>query len=164
MTKKFMEQILNFLAFSWMMVLVYSKDVLADQTSQPKLDTGDTAWMLISSALVMFMTIPGLALFYGGLAKKKDVLNTIAMSFVAYCIVSLLWVVYGYSLSFSGDIKGMLGNFDKILLKGISIDSLQGTIPEVLFCMYQLTFAGVEYKLCLLIKYFRGIIKIFNIF
>ncbi|MDK2862189.1 MAG: ammonium transporter, Amt family [Thermodesulfobacterium sp.] len=147
MTKKFMEQILNFLAFSWMMVLVYSTDVLADQASQPKLDTGDTAWMLISSALVMFMTIPGLALFYGGLAKKKDVLNTIAMSFVAYCIVSLLWVVYGYSLSFSGDIKGMLGNFDKILLKGISIDSLQGRIPEVLFCMYQLTFAGITVAL-----------------
>ncbi|HMK50527.1 MAG TPA: ammonia channel protein, partial [Thermodesulfovibrionales bacterium] len=65
----------------------------------PKIDTGDTAWMIVATALVMLMTLPGLALFYGGLAKRKDTLNTMAMSFVTYCIVSFLWVAYGFSLS-----------------------------------------------------------------
>src|SRR3990172_1221866 len=70
----------------------------------PKIDTGDTAWMIVATALVMLMTIPGLALFYGGLAKRKDMLNTMAMSFVTFCIVSVLWVLYGYTFTFSGDL------------------------------------------------------------
>lgn len=70
------------------------------QETQPKLDTGDTAWMIVATAFVMLMTLPGLAIFYGGMAKRKDTLNTIAMSFVTYCIVSVLWVLYGYSLAF----------------------------------------------------------------
>jgi Amt family ammonium transporter len=114
---------------------------------QPKLDTGDTAWMLVATALVMLMTVPGLALFYGGLAKKKDVLNTIAMSFVTYCMASFLWVFYGYSLTFSGDSAGIIGNFDKVFLSGVKVDSLQGTIPEVLFSIFQLTFAAITVAL-----------------
>ncbi len=114
---------------------------------QPKLDTGDTAWMIVATALVMLMTVPGLALFYGGLAKRKDVLNTIAMSFVTYCLASFLWIAYGYSLAFSGDIAGIIGQLDKAFLAGVKVDSLQGTIPEVLFSIFQLTFAAITVAL-----------------
>ncbi|MGB9892328.1 MULTISPECIES: ammonium transporter [Thermodesulfovibrio] len=122
---------------------------LTGQTAQPqpKLDTGDTAWMIVATALVMLMTVPGLALFYGGLAKRKDVLNTIAMSFVAYCLASFLWIAYGYSLAFSGDIGGIIGQFNKAFLSEVKIDSLQGTIPEVLFSIFQLTFAAITVAL-----------------
>ncbi len=114
---------------------------------QPKLDTGDTAWMIVATALVMLMTVPGLALFYGGLAKKKDVLNTIAMSFISYCIVSFLWIAYGYSLAFSDDIAGLIGRLDKVFLTDVKIDSIQGTIPEILFSIFQLTFAAITVAL-----------------
>lgn len=115
-----------------------------------KIDTGDTAWMIVATALVMLMTLPGLALFYGGLSKKKDMLNTMAMSFVAFCIVSVLWVLYGYSLSFSGDIGGVIGDGAKLLLSGIgpnSITDLAKTIPEYIFIVYQLTFAAITVAL-----------------
>ncbi|MDA8240390.1 MAG: ammonium transporter [Nitrospiraceae bacterium] len=116
----------------------------------PKIDTGDTAWMIVATALVMLMTLPGLALFYGGLAKRKDMLNTMAMSFVTFCIVSVLWVLYGYTLSFSGDIGGVIGNGAKLLLSGVgvgSISDLAKTIPEFIFIMYQLTFAAITVAL-----------------
>jgi Amt family ammonium transporter len=89
-----------------------------------KIDTGDTAWMIVATALVMLMTLPGLALFYGGLAKRKDTLNTMAMSFVTYCIVSILWVVYGYTLVFGTDIKGIIGGTEKLMLAGVEFNSL----------------------------------------
>lgn len=114
---------------------------------QPKLDTGDTAWMIVATALVMLMTVPGIALFYGGLAKRKDVLNTIAMSFVTYCMVSFLWIFYGYTFAFSGDVGGIIGQLDKVFLSNVKIDSLQGTIPEVLFSIFQLTFAAITVAL-----------------
>ncbi|MEN3028962.1 MAG: ammonium transporter [Aquificaceae bacterium] len=117
------------------------------QEQAPKLDTGDTAWILVSSALVMLMTLPGLALFYGGMAKKKDTLNTIAMSFVAYCIASVVWIIYGYTLAFGQDIGGVIGAPSKLFLQGVGIDSLQGTIPELLFAMFQLTFAAITVAL-----------------
>lgn len=113
----------------------------------PKMDTGDTAWMIVATALVMLMTLPGLALFYGGLAKRKDTLNTMAMSFVTYCIVSLLWVVYGYSLTFGTDIKGIIGGTDKLLLAGVHVESLSMTIPEYIFIVFQLTFAAITVAL-----------------
>jgi len=135
-----------------MMILALSANLIFAETEapaqpQPKLDTGDTAWMIVATALVMLMTVPGLALFYGGLAKRKDVLNTIAMSFVTYCIVSFLWVFYGYSLTFSGDIAGIIGYLDKAFLEGVKVDSLQGTIPEALFSVFQLTFAAITVAL-----------------
>jgi len=139
-----MKKLLSFVIVL-VMVLGLTSQLFAEQ--QPKLDTGDTAWMIVATALVMLMTVPGLAIFYGGLAKKKDVLNTIAMSFVTYCIVSFLWVLYGYSLSFSGDIGGIIGYLDKALLNGVTVNSLQGTIPEVLFSMFQLTFAAITVAL-----------------
>lgn len=128
-------------------VLGFYSISFAEDQPQPKLDTGDTAWMIVATALVMLMTVPGLALFYGGLAKKKDVLNTIAMSFVSYCIVSFLWIAYGYSLAFSNDIAGVIGYLDKAFLSGIKVDSLQGTIPEILFSIFQLTFAAITVAL-----------------
>lgn len=117
------------------------------QEPTPKLNTGDTAWMLIATALVMLMTVPGLALFYGGLSKQKDVLNTIAMSFVAYCLTSILWVLYGYSLAFGEDIGGIIGSPSKVILRGIGINSFQGTIPEFIFIAFQLTFAAITVAL-----------------
>jgi ammonium transporter, Amt family len=116
----------------------------------PKIDTGDTAWMIVATALVMLMTLPGLALFYGGLAKRKDTLNTMAMSFVTYCIVSLLWVMYGFSLTFGTDIGGIIGSADKLFLSGVgvnSINDLAKTIPEHIYVVYQMTFAAITVAL-----------------
>ena len=102
----------------------------------PKLDSGDTAWMIVATALVVLMTIPGLALFYGGLAKRKDALNTMAMSFAAFCIVSVLWVLYGYTFAFGTDISGIIGSPEKLLLSGVTSSSLTGTIPEFIFIVF----------------------------
>jgi Amt family ammonium transporter len=116
----------------------------------PKIDTGDTAWMIVATAFVMLMTLPGLALFYGGLAKRKDTLNTMAMSFVTYCIVSLLWVMYGFSFAFGTDIGGFIGNAEKLFLSGVgvnSINDLAKTIPEYIYIVYQLTFAAITVAL-----------------
>ncbi|OTG76970.1 ammonia channel protein [Acinetobacter sp. ANC 5054] len=107
---------------------------------EPKLDTGDTAWILVSTALVLLMTIPGLALFYGGMVRKKNVLSTMAHSFVAAGIVSLTWVIVGYSLAF-GEGNAFIGSLDKVMLSGISTDALTGSIPEILFVIFQMTFA-----------------------
>jgi len=115
-----------------------------------KIDTGDTAWMIVATALVMLMSIPGLALFYGGLAKRKDSLNTMAMTFVTFCIVSLLWVIYGYTFSFGSDMGGIIGSPEKLFLKGVgpnSISDLAKTIPEYIYIVYQLTFAAITVAL-----------------
>jgi Amt family ammonium transporter len=115
-----------------------------------KIDTGDTAWMIVATALVMLMSIPGLALFYGGLSKRKDSLNTMAMTFVTFCIVSLLWVLYGYSFAFGNDIGGLIGGAGKLFLKGVgsnSISDLAKTIPEFIYIAYQLTFAAITVAL-----------------
>jgi Amt family ammonium transporter len=117
----------------------------AEATAAPveeevKLDTGDTAWILVSTALVLLMTIPGLALFYGGMVRKKNVLGTMAHSFVAAAVVSITWVVIGYSLAF-GEGNAFIGSLDKIMLSGITTDALTGTIPEILFVIFQMTFA-----------------------
>jgi Amt family ammonium transporter len=106
----------------------------------PKLDTGDTAWMLTSTALVLLMTVPGLALFYGGLVRKKNVLATVMQSFAITCLITIVWFVLGYSLAFKGDGK-YVGDLSAIFLKGIGVDTLSGTIPESVFVMFQMTFA-----------------------
>ncbi len=115
-----------------------------------KIDTGDTAWMIVATALVMLMTLPGLALFYGSLAKGKDALNTMAMSFVTYAIVSILWIFYGYTFSFGTDVSGIIGSAEKLFLSGVgtnSISDLAKTIPEFIFICYQLTFAAITVAL-----------------
>lgn len=104
------------------------------------LDTGDTAWILISTALVLLMTIPGLALFYGGMVRKKNVLSTMAHSLSVAAVVSVIWVVIGYSLAFAEG-NAFIGGLDKVMLHGIGIDTLNGTIPEILFVIFQMTFA-----------------------
>ena len=107
----------------------------------PVLDTGNTAWMLTSTALVLMMTIPGLALFYGGMVRKKNVLATLMQSFAITCLVTVLWIVAGYSLAFSGSGR-FVGNLDKWMLSGIGVDTLGvGNIPETVFMMFQMTFA-----------------------
>lgn len=105
-----------------------------------KVDTGDTAWILVSTALVLLMTIPGLALFYGGMVRKKNVLSTMMFSLSAAILVSLIWVVVGYSLAFSGS-GAYVGDFAKSMLNGVAFDALSGTIPESLFVIFQMTFA-----------------------
>jgi Amt family ammonium transporter len=103
--------------------------------------------MLTATALVMLMSLPGLAIFYGGLAKAKDTLNTIAMVFTAYAIASVVWVIYGYTLAFGTDIGGVIGSPAKLFLSGVNAKSLQGTIPELLFVAFQGTFAPITLAL-----------------
>ena len=111
------------------------------------MDTGDTAWILASSALVLLMT-PGLAFFYGGLVRAKSVLNMMMMSFIALAIVPVLWVLYGYSMAFDTDLgSGLLGGFDKVGLQGVTMDSLSGTLPEYVFVGFQVTFAVITVAL-----------------
>jgi ammonium transporter, Amt family len=140
-----------------MSVAAFTPAVIMAQEAVPaaaapalKIDTGDTAWMIVATALVMLMSIPGLALFYGGLAKRKDSLNTMAMTFVTFCIVSVLWVIYGYTFSFGTDLRGLIGGAEKLLLKGVGVNSISDlakTIPEYIFIMYQLTFAAITVAL-----------------
>ncbi|MBE0425254.1 MAG: ammonium transporter [Nitrospirae bacterium] len=124
-----------------------AETVSAVDAEEPEIDTGDTAWMIVATALVMLMTLPGLALFYGGLAKRKDTLNTMAMSFATYCIVSFLWIAYGYTFVFGPDIKGFIGGTEKLFLSGVGVNSLSTTIPEFIFVVFQLTFAAITVAL-----------------
>jgi len=120
----------------------------ADEAT-PAVNSGDTAWMLTSTALVLFMTIPGLALFYGGMVRKKNVLATMMQSFAITALVSVLWMIFGYSLAF--DTTGMsagvtnfhsfVGGFSQFFLGGLKMDSMTGTIPESVFMTFQMTFA-----------------------
>ena len=115
----------------------------------PKLDSGDTAWMLTSTMLVILMVIPGLALFYGGLARSKNMLSVLVQVFVIFALITVLWAVYGYSLTFAGEGQ-FFGGFDKIFLKGIASDTLSGllpTIPEYVFVAFQSTFAAITVAL-----------------
>lgn len=118
--------------------------------SASTISAGDTAWMMMSTALVLLMTIPGVALFYTGMVRKKNVLSTMAHSFAAVCIVSVLWVVVGYSLAFTPGITPWIGSFDRFMLNGLEFIKTEGmltvhhlapTIPESVFMMFQMTFA-----------------------
>lgn len=112
-----------------------------------ELNAGDTAWIIVATALVMMMTPAGLALFYGGLSRYKNLLNTYAMTFAAYCLASVVWVVWGYSLAFGTDIAGLVGGLDYLMLAGIGPDAMEGTIPQLVFVMFQMTFAGITLAL-----------------
>jgi Amt family ammonium transporter len=112
------------------------------------LNSGDTAWMLISTALVMLMTVPGLALFYAGLVKRINVLNTLFLSFAAYAVVSVLWFVYGYQIAFGSDIGGLIGNPANIFFSNVvEAQSLVGSIPTSVYAVYELTFAAITVAL-----------------
>ncbi|MBF0213268.1 MAG: ammonium transporter, partial [Magnetococcales bacterium] len=109
----------------------------------PTLNSGDTAWMLTSTALVLFMTLPGLALFYGGMVRAKNTLSVFMQCFAITAVVTVLWSLYGYSMAFTdgGDKNAWIGGLSKAFLAGIKGDSLTGTIPETVFLTFQLTFA-----------------------
>lgn len=109
----------------------------------PALDAGDTAWMLTSTVLVLMMTIPGLALFYGGMVRKKNVLATVMQSFATACLMSVLWMVIGYSIAFGdgGALNAYVGGLEKMFLTHLTKDALSGTIPESVFMTFQMTFA-----------------------
>jgi Amt family ammonium transporter len=109
----------------------------------PKLDPANTAWMLTATALVLFMTLPGLALFYAGLVRAKNVLSVLMQCFAITGIVTVAWVVAGYSLAFgdAGALNAWYGGFDKMFLAGIDVKTVRGSIPETVFAMFQLTFA-----------------------
>ena len=112
----------------------------AMEASGQSLDSGDTAWMATSTALVLFMTIPGLALFYGGMVRAKSFVSVMMQCFAITCLVTILWLVAGYSLAF-GDSLGMVGDLSKVFYAGVGEDVLWGTIPESIFATFQLTFA-----------------------
>ncbi len=122
---------------------------LAEEAAEPALSAGDTAWMLTATALVLFMTIPGLSLFYAGMVRAKNVLSVMMQCFAITGLMTVLWVLFGYSLAF--DTTGMtqeainlatfVGGFDKAFLSGVTRDSLTGTIPETVFVTFQMTFA-----------------------
>ncbi len=116
-------------------ILLISFNISADE-----LNSGDTSWILTSTALVLFMTLPGLALFYGGLVRSKNVLSVLMQCFSIACIISVCWVVYGYSLAFKGD-GAFIGDLSAIFLNGVERDSMSGSLPESVFITFQMTFA-----------------------
>jgi len=109
--------------------------------AQDVLDSGDTAWMLTATALVLFMTIPGLSLFYAGMVRAKNALSVMMQCFAICCLMTIIWVLYGYSLAFGDDVGGFVGGLGKAFMAGVTADSLSGTIPESVFAIFQLTFA-----------------------
>jgi Amt family ammonium transporter len=124
----------------WLAVpfLVHAPWALAAEP--PKLDGANTAWMIVATALVLFMTLPGLALFYAGLVRAKNVLSVLMQCFAITCVVTIAWIVAGYSIAF-GNGNEWWGGLGKAFLAGIDVKSVKGSIPETLFCMYQMTFA-----------------------
>jgi Amt family ammonium transporter len=123
---------------SAVLLVLYAPFALAAEP--PKLDPANTAWMLTASVLVLFMTLPGLALFYAGLVRMKNVLSVLMQCFAITCIVTLAWLVVGYSIAF-GDGNAWWGGLGKWFLAGIDVKTVKGSIPETVFAMYQLTFA-----------------------
>ncbi len=135
------------------LVLYYIDPTLAQEAAEPvaeaaeeaapTLNSGDTAWMLTSTAIVLLMTIPGLALFYGGMVRKKNVLSVVMQCFAICCIITITWFAVGYSLAFTdgGGMNSYIGGLSKAFLKGVGIDALTLTIPESVFFTFQATFA-----------------------
>jgi len=111
--------------------------------AQDELNSGDTAWMLTSTVLVLMMTIPGLSLFYAGMVRSKNALSVMMQCFAITCLVTIIWVLWGYSLAFSdgGSMQKWVGGLGKAFMSGVGVDTLSGTIPETVFSMFQLTFA-----------------------
>ena len=137
----------------WLLLLVVLgsvsiSTVWAQEGTPSAIDTGDTAWILISSALVLCMTLPGLALFYGGLVRSKNVLGTIMHTTIIVCVISIVWVLWGYTLAFGPDVGGVIGGLDYLGLRGVGTDVFPGTgIPHLLFMVYQLMFASITVAL-----------------
>lgn len=122
--------------------LLFVLGISASDLFATEVNSGDTAWILTSTALVLFMTLPGLALFYGGLVRTQNVLSVLMQCFAICCIVSILWVIYGYSLAFSGD-GLVIGGTEALFLSNLLRESVSGTLPESLFVVFQMTFAVI---------------------
>lgn len=105
------------------------------------MNAADTAWIIVATALVLFMTLPGLALFYGGLVRARNVLSVFMQCYAITCLMSLLWLFAGYSIAFGSGTSGYWGGLDKVMLSGVDTESLSGTLPEILFFAFQMTFA-----------------------
>jgi Amt family ammonium transporter len=127
-----------------MVLIPFSSALAADV-----LDTGDTAWIIVATALVMMMTPAGLALFYGGMSRYKNLLNTFAMTLVAYCLGSVIWMAWGYTLAFGPDKAGIVGGLQHLFMNGIGVNSLQGSIPTYVYALFQMTFACITVALVL---------------
>ncbi len=148
------QNIVRFLLFAVFSLLAIAVPHMgfADAAPAAKIDSGDTAWMLVSTAFVLLMLIPGLALFYGGMVSKESVLGVFAQSFAVCCLISVLWIAYGYSYAFTEGSSVYLGGGGRIMLAGLglkSISTLANTIPESVFIMFQLTFAAITCALVL---------------
>ncbi|MDQ1304168.1 MAG: ammonium transporter, Amt family, partial [Pseudomonadota bacterium] len=143
-----------------MPLMLITGSALGADTPTP--DKGDTAWVLVSTILVVLMTIPGLALFYGGMVRSKNVLSVFMQVFMTFCLIALLWAVFGYSLAFSGS-GAFIGGFDRLFMQGITVDSVAATfskgvyIPEFAYFAFQLTFACITP--CLIVGAFAERIK-----
>lgn len=124
--------------FRALVLSAFSSPVLAQET----LNGGNTAWILTATALVLFMTLPGLSLFYAGLVRSKNVLSVLVQCFAIGCLASLLWLLLGYSLAFTEG-SSLIGSFDRALFSGIGTQTMSGDIPEVLFALFQMTFAVI---------------------
>jgi Amt family ammonium transporter len=126
-----------------LLVLLLAYAPFAGAAEAAKLDPANTAWMITASVLVLFMTLPGLSLFYGGLVRAKNVLSVLMQCFAITCMVTLVWVVAGYSIAFGdgGTLNAWYGGFDKSFLAGIAVATIKGSIPETVFAMFQMTFA-----------------------
>jgi len=126
-----------------LLALLLAYAPLAAAAEPPKLDPANTAWMITASVLVLFMTLPGLALFYAGLVRSKNVLSVLMQCFSITCVVTLAWVIAGYSIAFGdgGTLNAWYGGWDKSFLAGIAVATVKGSIPETVFAMFQLTFA-----------------------
>jgi len=129
--------------FKMILALLCAYTPAALAAEPPKLDPANTAWMITASVLVLFMTLPGLALFYAGLVRSKNVLSVLMQCFTITCVVTLAWVIAGYSIAFGdgGTLNAWYGGWDKSFLAGIAVATVKGSIPETVFAMFQLTFA-----------------------
>jgi Amt family ammonium transporter len=127
----------------WLSIALFLHAPLLFAAEPPKIDAANTAWMLTSATLVLFMTLPGLALFYGGLVRTKNVLSVLMQCFAITCVVTLAWVIVGYSIAFGdgGAANAWWGGLGKSFLAGIQVNTVKGSIPETVFAMYQMTFA-----------------------
>ena len=135
-------------AAGMLLVVSWLPGAVAQEAQEAQLDSGDTAWMLTSTALVLMMTIPGLALFYGGMVRTKNMLSMLMQVFACVCLVCIIWVLYGYSMAFT-EASPFIGSLDKLFLSGVTIDTLADTftdnvkLPELVFVAFQATFAGI---------------------
>ena len=130
---------LNWLAAVTFLMTVFTKDLALAAEAKPTLDTGDTAWMLASTVIVLMMTVPGVALFYAGMVRKRNILATLMQSFTITCLVTVIWMVAGYSLAFSNGGNSWVGNLELAFLNHLTVGAINGTIPDSVFIIFQAT-------------------------